>query len=93
MVVIKKIEDEYFLFKRKKGLYRGNHNIQDKYNPFFIVKAGSHSTTSRFSLSNNCHIYCPKELFGKKIMLKVVIVEDEKSKKEFKFEDLEVIYG
>ena len=90
MVVIKKIGDEYFLFKRKTGLYRGNHIIQEKFSPIFIVKAGCHKSSS-LKLTN-LTITCPKELFGKKIMLKVVIVEDEKSKKEFKFEDLEGVY-
>ena len=91
MVAIKKIGDEYFLCKRKTGLYRGNHNIQEKFtNKFRIIsnwsKKGGQLKLSKVSVS------VPDELVGKKIMLKVVIVDDKKPNKEFKFEDLEGVY-
>ena len=90
MAIIKKIGDDYYLCKRKIGLYRGSHNIQEKYTPIFKVKSGWYKTQCIIQVGYR-NVYLPKELFGKKIMLKVVVIEDKKE--EFKFEDLEEIYA
>ena len=99
MVAIKKIGDEYFLCKRKIGLYRGSHNIQEKFTNKFRVISGWYKKGGRLSLNCKGTITVPEELVGKKIILKVVIVEDiklgnilPKPKKEFKFEELELIH-
>ena len=89
MAIIKKIGDGYYLCKKKRGLYRGNHNVQEKFISIFKVKASSYKTGCKIQV-NRANIYFPQEFFGKKIMLKVIIVED---KKQFKFEDLESAYG
>lgn len=86
MATIKKIGDEYYLCRRKKGLYRGKLIKQNKWCNTFRIKAG-HYDSGVISISHN--VTCPKELLGKKIMLKVVVVED---KKRFDVDDLEGIY-
>ena len=90
MVVIKKIGDNYYLCKKKRGLYRGNHNIQEKFTSIFRIRANWHKKGGKLNLNHAVTITSPEELVGKKIMLKVIIVED---KKGFKFEDLGEMYG
>ena len=75
MVTIKKIGDDYFLCKRKKGLYRGTHMPQNKWTPLFKTRAVGKYGTYLY-VSQEIKITCPKELLGKKIMFKVVIVDE-----------------
>ena len=74
MVTIKKIGKEYFLCKKKRGVYKKNKN---KWTPIFWVKSSWYKSPSRFLIGNNCAVSCPQELFGKKIMLKVIIIEEK----------------
>ena len=90
MVVIKKIGDNYYLCKKKRGLYRGSHNIQEKFTNKFRISANWHKKGGKLNLHHSVTIVTPEELVGKKIMLKVITIED---KKEFKLEELEGIYG
>ena len=77
MVTIHKIGDDYFLCKRKRGLYRGTHMPQNKWSPLFKTRAmGKYGTYLKMGCGIS--ITCPKELFGKKIMLKVVVVDNRK---------------
>ena len=88
MAIIKKLGDGYYLCKKKRGLYKGNHIVQEKWINIFRVRADSYKSGTLSVISRNIH--APKELVGKKIMLKVIVIED---KKKFRFEDLEEIYG
>ena len=90
MVNIKKIGNEYYLCKKKRGLYRGKHYIQEKFTNKFVIKANSFKKGGRLNLNHRFTISTPEDLVGKKIMLKVIVTED---KKQFKFEDLEEMYG
>lgn len=77
MATIHKIGDDYFLCKKKRGLYRGTHMPQNKWTPLFKTRAiGKYGTY--LNIGNNLPITCPKELFGKKIMFKVVFVDNRK---------------
>ena len=85
MATIRKIGNEYFLCKKKLGIYRGNHILQDKWTNIFRIKSGGYKNSACFNLSSKNTINAPHELFGEKIMLKVIVIED---KKRFKFENM-----
>lgn len=73
MAAIKKIGDKYFLCKKKRGIYRGNLIIQDKWTPLFRVRASNGKKGGVIPMSNN--ITFPEHFVGKKIMFKLVIVD------------------
>ena len=71
--MIKKIGEDYYLCKKIKGRDRGSHGKNyEKFRNWFGVRA-TQSNCGRISCSNEITI--PTELVGKRIRLKVEIVE------------------
>lgn len=81
MPTIKKFGNEYYFCtisatrigrKRKKRIYRKQ----------FLVKYGSEGSGGGYmtTFRRNCTIYCPIELIGKRIRLKVEIIKENEQR-------------